>query len=68
MTLDDIVSTLHQLNFIVKNDQNKYVLRIHTELLREQIEKFQRKNYPKAKMELLKWSPTIFKKSLVIEE
>ena len=65
MTVDDVISTLHLMDMIVKNSQGQYVIRINVDSVRQAVKHLRSKGFPRAKMELLQWSPSPFKRALL---
>ncbi|KAI8614731.1 acyl-CoA N-acyltransferase [Chytriomyces sp. MP71] len=56
MTVDDVVSTLTNLDMLVKDSKGEYVIRYNVELVDECLAKFEAKKYPTIKPNLLRWT------------
>ncbi|ORY42764.1 hypothetical protein BCR33DRAFT_851415 [Rhizoclosmatium globosum] len=56
MTYDDIVSTLTNLDMLVKDSQGDYVIRYNVVLVDEYLAKLEAKNYPVVRPSLLRWT------------
>ncbi|TPX51465.1 hypothetical protein SeLEV6574_g00272 [Synchytrium endobioticum] len=61
ITIDDIVSTLTNMDMLVKNAFGDYVIRFNADLVHKQLDHLARKNYATVKPDLLRWSPFLFK-------
>ena len=64
MTYDDIVSTLLNLDMLVKDEQGEYVIRVSSTLIDAYLEKCAAKGYPSVKPHKLRWSPFFAKTGL----
>ena len=62
MTYDDIVSTLSNLDMLIKDGTGKYMIRCNIELVDEYLSKIEAKNYPIIKPNCLRWSPFLASK------
>ncbi|KAJ1341444.1 hypothetical protein BSLG_003873 [Batrachochytrium salamandrivorans] len=63
MTVDDVIHTLHLLDMIVKNSHGSYAIRCNMPALCAYDEKMRSKGYPTIKVENLRWSPFMFKRT-----
>ncbi|TPX36268.1 hypothetical protein SmJEL517_g01663 [Synchytrium microbalum] len=61
VTIDDIVSTLTNMDMIMKNAYGDYVIRYNYELITAFLDNMAKKNYTTVKPDLLRWSPFLFK-------
>ena len=64
MTLDDVISTLYLLEMLHKNEQGQYYINYDRKAVQIYLGKFEKKSYPKAKDECLKWLPFPMKRSI----
>jgi hypothetical protein len=64
LTYDDIVATLLNAGFLVKNYSDSYVIRCNIDLVRQYLDKCKKKGYPTIKPNNLRWSP-FFAKTLM---
>ena len=62
---EDILDTLRLMDMIIQNPSGKYVIRLNTEGATKILENFLSKGFPRAKMKLLKWSPSPFQKVIL---
>lgn len=62
LTHDDIITTMQDLNLLKRKEQGKYEIHIDLSWLRTTMEKVDKKGYPRAKPELLHWTPFILSK------
>ncbi|KAJ3029744.1 UNVERIFIED_CONTAM: hypothetical protein HDU68_011261 [Siphonaria sp. JEL0065] len=56
MTYDDVVSTLTNLDMLVKDSQNEYVIRYNVVLVDEYLAKLESKKYPVIRPNSLRWT------------
>jgi hypothetical protein len=61
MNMNDVVSTLHHLGMLVKNESGSFVLRYNVESVSSFVDHLNSKSFPRAKMECLKWTDSPFK-------
>ncbi|KAJ1978646.1 Histone acetyltransferase [Dimargaris verticillata] len=64
MTIDDVVTTLQDAGFLVKDEATQqYQLQVDTEAIRNHVHKVHAKGYPTAKADKLRWTPFIMKRA-----
>lgn len=66
ITEPDIIETLQLMDMIILSN-NQYILRFDKTKSQKLLEKFKLKNYPKACMSLLKWTPSLFRQAILEE-
>ncbi|KAI8806451.1 acyl-CoA N-acyltransferase [Cladochytrium replicatum] len=61
MMPDDVKSTLYQLGMLVQNAQGQWVIRHNPELVESHLSAIRAKKHPRARPELLQWTPFLIK-------
>ena len=59
MTVDDIVTTLQDMDMIYQNEDGNYVIELDREKMEQHFAKVNDKNYPRAKASCLHWTPFV---------
>ena len=57
MTIDDVVSTLQDVDLLFKNDRDEYAIELKAAVLDGHFDKVAKKNYPRVKEASLRWTP-----------
>ena len=66
--IDDIITTLQDLNMLKKDDEGNYVIALDMAKTKEILQKYQAKNYPRAKATCLRWTPFVLGKRNVVND